>query len=132
MEASAIQFQIKELDRRISGLHKTAGGLSTDVGQNKTDIEVLKRDRLEDRADIEEIKKAIAEQGEKNRRALQESDEKFRDALKASDAKYKAAQEKSDAKARANSNRVIATLLAFTLTTAGSAISLALSMGAHP
>jgi transcription antitermination factor NusA-like protein len=67
MESSPVQIELREHDRRISGLHRTVGGLSVDVAQHKTDIEVLKRDVHEVADDIADIKKAVEEEGKRNR-----------------------------------------------------------------
>ena len=122
MEANAaMQIEVREHDRRISGLHKTLGGIAADVGGNKTDIEVLKRDVREARSDVDDLKQTIEREGEKNRRALAASDAKFAEALKESDEKFRTA-----------SNKMVGALVGFSLTAAGSAIAVLISTGGHP
>jgi hypothetical protein len=99
MEGSAVQFELREHDRRISGLHRTVGGLSTDVGQHKTDIAVLKRDLNEVSNDVKAIKEAVEEEGRRN---------------------------------RASNGKVIWALVGLSLSAAGSAITVALTLGGHP
>lgn len=100
MEANAaIQIELREHDRRLSGLHRTVGGLSVEVGGSKTDIEILKRDVREVSGDIADIKKAVEEEGKRN---------------------------------RASNSRVIWALVTLSLSAAGSAITVAITLGGHP
>lgn len=48
--------ELREHDRRLSGLHRTVGALSTDVGQHKTDIASIRLEVQGAREDIKEIK----------------------------------------------------------------------------
>ena len=99
MEASPIQIQLREHDRRISGLHQTVGAHSGEIWGHKTDIEVLKRDVREVAGDIADIKQVVEEEGRRN---------------------------------RASNNRVIWALVGLSLSAAGSAITVAVTLGGHP
>lgn len=99
MEGSPIQIELREHDRRISGLHKSVGGHSTEIANHRTDIEVLKRDVREVAGDIADIKEAVEEEGKRN---------------------------------RASNNRVIWALVGLSLSAAGSAITVAITLGGHP
>jgi hypothetical protein len=54
--ANAFRIELREHDRRISGLHRSLGVLSTDVGNHKTDISVLHTELGNIREDIAELK----------------------------------------------------------------------------
>jgi hypothetical protein len=99
MEASPVQIQLREHDRRISGLHKTVGVHSVEISGHKTDIEVLKRDVREVAGDIADIKDVVEEEGKRN---------------------------------RASNSRVIWALVGLALSAAGSAITVAITLGGHP
>lgn len=62
MAADAVQIELREHDRRISGLHRTVGGLSTEVGDHKTEIAVIHTELRGAREDIAEMKKDFSGQ----------------------------------------------------------------------
>lgn len=100
MEANAaFQIELREHDRRINGLHGRIGDTQVTVADHSTEIAVIKRDQVEIRKDIAELKIVVEEEGEKN---------------------------------RASNARVIYALATFALTTAGSAITIAFTLGGHP
>jgi peptidoglycan hydrolase CwlO-like protein len=59
MDASAMQVELREHDRRISSLHRSVGGIATDVGQHKTDIASLRLEVQGAREDIGELRKEM-------------------------------------------------------------------------
>lgn len=66
MSADPVAIELREHDRRISGLHRTLGGLGTDVGDLKTNAAVskkeldgLREDISDMRADMKWIKRGI-------------------------------------------------------------------------
>lgn len=51
--------ELREHDRRISGLHRTVGAIGTTVGDHTTKITVVTTELRETREDIAEIKRQI-------------------------------------------------------------------------
>lgn len=59
MSADPIQIELREHDRRITGLHGTVGRLSIDVGAHKADIAVIKSENHGTREDLAELKRDL-------------------------------------------------------------------------
>lgn len=68
MEGSleAVEVRVNEHDRRLSGLHKTVGGLSTTVGDHDSALSGMRVELKETRQDLGEIKESLVD----TRRAL--------------------------------------------------------------
>jgi septal ring factor EnvC (AmiA/AmiB activator) len=60
MEASAMAVELREHDRRLSGLHRTVGAIGTTVGDHTTKISVVTTELRETREDIADMKKDLA------------------------------------------------------------------------
>lgn len=67
MEGASLPFEVKDLGRRMDGVHRRLGGVEVVASGHTTDIAVLKRDVDEMRKDISDIKKIVEEEGERNR-----------------------------------------------------------------
>lgn len=67
MEGGSLPFEVRELGRRVDGVHKRIGGVEVRQADQTTEIAVLKRDGEEMRGDIAEIKHVVEEEGKRNR-----------------------------------------------------------------
>lgn len=66
-EASSIPFEVKELGRRMEGVHRRLGGVEVKQSGHTTEIAILERGEEEMRKDIAEIKSVVEKEGERNR-----------------------------------------------------------------
>ncbi len=111
MEAmGGIKEAIKNLNGRASAMHKRVGGIQVEVGDARSDIRVLQTEVDDLRGDIERVDSTIQREGESLRKLIREE----------------------SATNRASNNKVIMALIGFALTAAGSAITIAFTLGGSP
>lgn len=68
MSADGVQIELREHDRRISGLHRTTGALATQVGNHETAISNQRIELDETRKDVETITETLKEDREERRK----------------------------------------------------------------